>query len=382
MGALTLGGARLAVIKVGSALLVDQATGSLREHWLAALAEDIAALRASGAVVIVVSSGAIALGRGEIGLGPGPLALEQAQAAAAIGQTRLVGAWGAAFARHGLKAAQILLTLHDTQTRRRYLNGRATLASLLAIGAVPVVNENDTVATDEIRYGDNDRLAAGVALMAGADLLVLLSDVDGLYTGDPRRDPAARHLPEIEAITPEIEAMGGGKGSAVASGGMRTKLMAAKTAMQGGCAMVVTRGDVLHPLAALADGARATWFRPTATAAQARKRWIGAMKPAGRVVVDQGAVAALRRGKSLLPAGVTGIEGSFQRGDPVTIAGPEGSAIATGLAGYNAGEARRIRGMRSDAIEAILGYPGRAAMIHADDIVIWGTKDGPAHRDA
>ena len=378
MDALSIETARMVVVKVGSALLVDQATGALREDWLAALAADVAQMRARGQSVVIVSSGAIALGRAELQLPAGTLALEQAQAAAAIGQTRLVGAWGAAFQAHGLRAAQILLTLQDTQNRRRYLNGRATLASLLALGAVPVVNENDTVATNEIRFGDNDRLAAGVALMAGAELLVLLSDVDGLYTGDPRRDPDAQHLPDVHAITPETEAMAGGTGSAGASGGMRTKILAAKTAVQGGCAMVVTRGDVRSPLSALAGGARATWFHPAATPAQARKNWIGSMKPVGRITVDAGAVAALRRGKSLLPAGVTGIDGAFHRGDPVTILGPGGAAVATGLAGYGADAADRIRGMRSDAIAAILGHPGRAAMIHADDLVIWGAKDGPA----
>ncbi|MEM9139480.1 MAG: glutamate 5-kinase [Pseudomonadota bacterium] len=369
----TLAAAKLVVVKVGSALLADPATGALQADWLAALVADAAAMRARGQGVIMVSSGAIALGRAELGLGPGALSLEEAQAAAAIGQTRLVGAWGSAFARHDLRAAQVLLTLEDTQNRRRYLNGRATLAALLSLGAVPVVNENDTVATDEIRYGDNDRLAARVALMAGAGALVLLSDVDGLYSGDPRRDGAARHIAEVTAITPEIDAMAGGTGTAGAKGGMKTKLQAAQIAMQGGCALAVARGDVMNPLRALEDGARATWFHPARSTAAARKQWIAGMKPAGTVTVDDGAVAALGRGKSLLPAGVRAIEGDFSRGDPVTVVDGQGHPVATGLAGYSAGEARLIAGQRSDAIAGLLGYPGRAAMIHADDILIWGT---------
>ena len=365
--------AKLVVVKVGSALLVDQASGSLRTDWLAALAADVAAMRARGQAVVMVSSGAIALGRAELRLGSGALSLEETQAAAAIGQTRLVGAWGAAFARHNVRAAQVLLTLEDTQNRRRYLNGRSTLAALISLGAVPVVNENDTVATDEIRYGDNDRLAARVALMAGAGALVLLSDVDGLYSGDPRVNAGAHHIPEVDAITPEIDAMAGGTGTSGAKGGMKTKLQAAKIAMQGGCAMAVTRGDVMNPLAALADGARATWFLAGTEATAARKQWIAGMKPVGTLTIDDGAVAALRRGKSLLPAGLRGVQGDFVRGDPVTIMDPGGHPVAAGLAGYNASEAQAIQGQHSDAIAGILGYPGRAAMIHADDILIWGT---------
>ena len=322
--------------------------------------------------MLVVSSGAIALGRQVLRLASGALPLESAQAAAAVGQTRLVRAWEEAFAEHGVTTAQVLLTLEDTQQRRRYLNGRATLAALLSLGTVPVINENDTVATDEIRYGDNDRLAARVALMAGADLLVLLSDVDGLYTADPRIDPAARHLSEITEITPEIEAMASGAGTATARGGMRTKLMAAKTAVQGGCTMAVTLGEVLRPLSALEHGARATWFLPPAGPAAARKQWIAGMKPMGSLVIDAGAAAALRRGKSLLPAGVRAVEGAFQRGDPVAIVDAERRGVGAALAGYNADEARAIAGLRSNRIAEVLGYPGRAAMAHRDDMVIWG----------
>ncbi|MEM7499703.1 MAG: glutamate 5-kinase, partial [Pseudomonadota bacterium] len=307
---------------------------------------------------------------------------EEIQAAAAVGQTRLARAWEAALGAEGLLGAQVLLTLEDTQNRRRYLNGRATIEALLGHGAVPVVNENDTVATDEIRYGDNDRLAARVALMAGADVLVLLSDVDGLYTANPRQDSAAQHLAEIAAITPEIEAMAGDAGSGLARGGMKTKIMAAKTATQGGCAMVIARGDVVRPLAAVRAGARSTWFAAQASPAAARKAWIAGMKPLGRLTVDAGAVAALRRGKSLLPAGLTGVGGEFGRGDPVTISGPDGAAVGAALAGYSAAEAMRLVGVRSDRIATTLGYPGRAALAHADDMVIWGTRGAiaPASR--
>lgn len=367
-----LASARRLVVKIGSALLVDPEDGHFRTEWVAGLAEDLAALRARGQEVLVVSSGSIALGRQVLGLPPGPLAIETAQAAAAIGQTRLIRAWEEALAAHGLMTAQVLLTLADTQQRRRYLNGRATLAALLAHGAIPVINENDTVATDEIRYGDNDRLAARVALMADADVLVLLSDVDGLYTANPKADPGATHLAEVAAITPEIEAMASGAGSALARGGMQTKLLAAKTAMQGGCAMAVTLGDVMRPLSHLENGGRATWFLPSASPAAARKQWIAGMKPMGRIDIDAGAAAALRRGKSLLPAGVRHVGGDFERGDPVTIIDESGQAVGAALVGYCADDARAIAGIRSDRIEAVLGHPGRAAMAHRDDMVIWG----------
>ncbi|MEM8759902.1 MAG: glutamate 5-kinase [Pseudomonadota bacterium] len=365
--------ARRVVVKVGSALLVD-GDGRLRETWLKGLAADLGELARRGVRPVVVSSGAIALGRGVLNLGARDLPLEESQAAAAVGQTRLARAWESALAGEGLLGAQVLLTLEDTQDRRRYLNGRATIQALLAHGAVPVVNENDTVATDEIRYGDNDRLAARVALMAGADVLVLLSDVDGLYTANPRQNADARHLPEIDAITPEIEAMAGDAGSGLARGGMRTKILAAKTATQGGCAMAITQGDLERPLTAMREGARSTWFAAQASPAAARKAWIAGMKPLGRLQVDAGAVAALRRGKSLLPAGLTAVSGSFGRGDPVTVAGPDGAAVGAALAGYSAAEAARLVGVRSDRIAEVLGYPGRAALVHADDMVIWGAR--------
>ena len=368
--------ARRLVIKVGSALLVEPETGALRTEWLSSLAQDLAARRRAGQHLVVVSSGAIALGRGALGLGDRILRLEQAQAAAAVGQTRLARAWEEALQPHDIRTAQVLMTLDDTQDRRRYLNGRSTLETLIGLGAMPVVNENDTVATDEIRYGDNDRLAARVALMAGADMLVLLSDVDGLYTANPREDATAAHMAEIGEITPEIEAMAGGTGSSGAKGGMKTKILAAKTAMQGGCAMVVTKGDVARPqggpLSALIDGARATWFHPKDTPAAARKQWIAGMKPVGAVVVDEGAVTALRQGKSLLPAGVRRIDGRFQRGDPVSVITEAGATVGAALAGYSAAEARAIAGQKSDRIPDILGYPGRAALAHRDDMVIWG----------
>ncbi|MBY8974173.1 glutamate 5-kinase [Rhodobacteraceae bacterium NNCM2] len=364
--------ARSVVVKVGSALLVDQENGVLRADWLESLASDIAAMRGRGTHVAVVSSGAIALGRVMLGL-PDTLALEESQAAAAVGQQRLARAWEEALSRHGLTTAQVLLTLADTQNRRRYLNGRATLATLNRLGVVPVVNENDTVATDEIRYGDNDRLAARVALMAGADLLVLLSDVDGVYSANPHQDAAARHLPEIAEITPEIEAMAGDSSNRAAKGGMRTKILAAKTAMQGGCTMAVTLGATLNPLEALRGGARATWFPAMATPAAARKNWIAGMKPLGAIVIDDGAVAALKSGKSLLSAGVLRVEGTFERGDPVSITATDGVAVGAALAGYRAAEARVIAGQQSSRIAELLGYPGRAALAHRDDMVIWGT---------
>lgn len=363
--------ARRVVVKVGSALLVDPDSACVRTDWLAGLATDLAALRARGQAVIVVSSGSIALGRAVLGFPPGPLSLENAQAAAALGQPRLLRAWADALAPHRTEVAQILLTLEDTQNRRRYLNARATLGALLDAGALPVVNENDTVATDEIRYGDNDRLAARVALMTDADAMVLLSDVDGLYTGDPRANSNARHLPEVTRITPEIERMAGGIGTATASGGMRTKIMAAKTAVNGGCAMAVTQGDVDRPLTALEQGARATWFLAAGAPSAARKSWIAGMKPTGSITVDAGAARALGQGKSLLPAGVSKVDGAFLRGDPIDILGPDGQSIGAALAGYGAQDARSIAGLQSDAIADVLGYPGRAAVIHADDMVIW-----------
>jgi glutamate 5-kinase len=360
--------ARRVVVKIGSALLVSAETGRLRVDWLAGLAEDVAALHAQGKGVMLVSSGSIALGRRSLGLAEGPLSLEASQAAAAVGQIRLAQAYETALAPHGITAGQVLLTLEDSENRRRYLNSRRTFETLIEMGVVPIVNENDTVATDEIRYGDNDRLAAQVATMAGADVLLLLSDVDGLYTGDPRKDPGAERLDWVEAVTPRIEAMAGGEGSALSRGGMRTKIIAAKAAVRAGCAMAILKGDAHRPIAGLEAGAACTWFAPHGDPAAARKRWISGMKARGRIAVDAGAAAALMRGKSLLAAGVTGVEGAFGRGDPVEIVGPEGHVVARALAGYDAAEARIIMGHRSDEIAGLLGHPRRAALVHRDDM--------------
>ncbi len=362
--------ARRLVVKIGSALLIDRATGDLRAGWLRALAEDVAALRSRGVDVVLVSSGSIALGREALGLGAEALPLERAQAAAAVGQIRLARAYEEALAPHGLTAAQVLLTLEDSKDRRRYLNARATLATLLRLGAVPIVNENDTVATDEIRFGDNDRLAAQIAVTVGADQLILLSDVDGLYTANPQIDATARHLPLIEAITPEIAAMAGGAASHLSKGGMRTKLMAARTATGAGCAMAIARGEAEHALRNLEQGARSTWFLPGIDPQAARKAWISATKPQGEVTVDAGAARALGAGKSLLPAGVTKVTGNFGRGDSIAILDTGGATLGHGLARYTADEARIIAGRRSAEIEALLGYPGRAALIHRDDMVL------------
>jgi glutamate 5-kinase len=360
-----LGQARRIVVKIGSALLVQ---GGLRANWLHSVAADVAALRGRGADVVIVSSGAIALGRGALGLTP-PLSLEQSQAAASVGQIQLARAYEEALAPHGITTGQVLVTLEDTQDRRRYLNTRATLGTLLGLGVVPIVNENDTVATDEIRYGDNDRLGAQIAVTIGADLLVLLSDVDGLYTGNPQTDPDAEYLPFVAAITPQIEAMAGDPVSGLSKGGMKTKIMAARTATQGGCAMIIASGTAMGPLGALADGARATLFAAQGDPLAARKRWIGAMKPRGVLRVDAGAAQALTQGKSLLPAGVRAVSGDFTRGDPVQIEGPEG-VLAQGLASYSSSDATIIAGHHSRDIPALLGYPGRAALIHRDDMVL------------
>ncbi len=360
--------ARRLVVKIGSALLVGE--GGLRMPWLLALAEDVAAWRGRGCDVVLVSSGAIALGRRVLGLPGGTLPLEQAQAAAAVGQIRLARAYEEVLAPHGIATGQVLVTLEDTTDRRRYLNSRATMQTLLSLGVVPIVNENDTVATDEIRFGDNDRLAAQIAVTAGADQLVLLSDVDGFYTANPKQDPQATRFDLVERITPAIEAMAGDAISGLSKGGMKTKLLAARTAVAGGCAMAVMEGSVLRPLTALARGAARTWFLAAESPQAARKRWIGAMKPKGELVLDAGAVAALRAGKSLLPAGVTGVTGGFGRGEPVAILAPDGAALGKGLCRYTAAEARAIAGHRSADIAAILGYPGRAALVHRDDMVV------------
>lgn len=354
------------VIKIGSALLVDTVTGAPRTQWLASLTRDIAALHAEGKEVILVSSGAIALGRRVLDLAL-PLSLEQSQAAAAVGQIRLSAAYEAAL--QPLRCAQVLLTLDDSEDRRRYLNLRNTFKALLDLGVVPIVNENDAVATDEIRYGDNDRLAAQVAAMAGADLCILLSDVDGLYTANPNIDPTARHLPTVEHITDEIAAMAGEGVSGVSKGGMITKILAARTATGAGCALVITLGQDA-PITALRNGARATWFLPKGDPQKARKMWINAMKPRGVVTVDGGAVRALRAGKSLLPAGVTQVQGTFGRGEPVRIEDADGHLIALGLTNYAAAEATAIKGLRSDDVAGVLGYAGRTALIHRDDMAI------------
>jgi glutamate 5-kinase len=361
--------AKRIVIKIGSALLVDAATGKLRLDWLRALAGDIAAQKQAGKDIVVVSSGSIALGRRVLGLAEGALTLDHSQAAAAVGQIRLARAYEEVLEPYGITTAQVLLTLDDSASRRRYLNSRATFEALISFGAVPIVNENDTVATDEIRFGDNDRLAAQVASMAGADVLVLLSDVDGFYSANPRTDPTAKKFDFITEITPVLEAMAGDAGSAAAKGGMKTKLMAAKTAMQAGCAMAIMEGNQLQPLAALQNGAAASWFIAATNPQAARKQWISGMKPRGCLIVDDGALKALTLGKSLLAAGVRTVIGDFQRGDPVSIMDLNNNERAKGLVSYNSSEAEAIAGRKSSEIPDILGYIGRAALVHRDDMV-------------
>ena len=369
----TLSDAQRLVVKIGSALLVDETSGRIRYDWLTALAEDLKALRDVGTDILVVSSGAIAVGRRHLGLVGRALRLEEKQAAAASGQIQLAHAYQEALARHEISVAQILLTLDDTEERRRHLNARSTIAQLLAFGAIPVVNENDTVATTEIRFGDNDRLAARVAAMISADTLVLLSDIDGLYDSDPRTTPQARHIARVEEVTPAIEAMAGKAPPGYSSGGMETKVQAAKIAMAAGCRMAIMNGAEAHPLRRLAGGARCTWFLPSATPLTARKRWIvGALKPVGEIVVDAGAARALRLGKSLLPAGVVSVNGRFQRGDAVVVRDAEGRELARGLSAYSDEDASRIAGRKSREIETILGYRGRDELVHRDDLVITG----------
>lgn len=367
----TLADAKRLVVKIGSALLVDETSGALKQDWLNALADDLAVQKDRGAEVIVVSSGSIALGRRHLGLTRKAVRLEEEQAAAATGQIRLAHAYQSALGRHDITVAQILLTLADTEQRRRHLNARNTLNTLLRLGAVPVINENDTVATTEIRFGDNDRLAARVAAMMNADALVLLSDIDGLYSADPKLDPSARFIPLVATITGQIEAMAGRAPVGYSSGGMVTKLQAARIAVAGGCRMVIADGRRKHPLAALADGARCTWFLAEVEPLTARKRWIaGSLKPTGRLVVDAGALRALQSGRSLLPAGVTAVEGLFERGDAVVVLGTDGVEVARGLCAYSAQEARLILGHKSSEIEARLGYRGREELIHRDDLVL------------
>lgn len=359
------------VVKIGSALLVERETGRVRENWLASVCADIAALKREGRDIIIVSSGAIALGRNVLGLRNGPLKLEESQAAAALGQVGLAHAYSEMFAKENLSAAQILLTLGDTEERRRYLNARATLRTLLDFNSVPVINENDTVATAEIRYGDNDRLAARVASMMEADCLVLLSDVDGLYDSDPTRNPDARHIPLVENIDADIEAMAGDSTSGVGRGGMRAKLIAAKIATGSGCHVIIARGAKAYPLSDIRNGARATLFKTHATPKAARKRWIaGGLHAHGTLTVDAGAAQALLKGKSLLPAGIENIDGAFERGDVVRVCDGQGRELARGLVAYGSLDAKRIRGRKSAEIESILGYRGRDEIIHRDDLAL------------
>ena len=368
---------RRIVVKIGSALLVDRETGALKAAWLASLLDDVAALAASGKEVVLVSSGAIALGRHALRLPKGALALEQSQAAASVGQISLAHAYQDMCAARGLTAAQILLTLGDTEERRRYLNARQTLQTLLALKAIPVVNENDTVATAEIRYGDNDRLSARVASMVSADCLVLLSDIDGLYTAPPATNSNARHIPLVTAITPEIEAMAGDAGTELSRGGMRTKVEAGKIALAAGTHMVITTGKVMNPLAAIASGSTVTWFIAGTDPVTAKKRWIaGQLEPKGAVHIDAGAERALAQGRSLLPAGVTRVDGTFDRGDAVIIRAGDGRELGRGLVAYSGRDAQRIAGKRSGDIAAILGFEGRTELIHRDDMALSGSPRG------
>ena len=369
--------AKRLVVKIGSALLVDEDNGKLHQAWLDALCDDVAAAHGRGQEVLIVTSGAIAIGRGPLGMGTGvtgrKLRLEEKQAAAATGQMRLTQAYQNSLDRHGITVGQVLVTLDDTENRRRYINARNTLDTLLRLRAVPVVNENDSVATAEIRFGDNDRLAARVAQMISADTCILLSDIDGLYTADPRAHPGAALVPEVREVTPEIEAMAGATTTGFGSGGMVTKIMAAKICMGAGCRMAIAPGKVLRPLTALEAGGRATWFLPAAEPRAARKRWIaGSVQTRGVIVVDDGAVTALNGGKSLLPAGVVDVAGDFERGDAVEVRTKDGRVVGKGLSAYAAGDMRAIKGHKSDDIENILGFKGRTEVIHRDDLVVGG----------
>ena len=362
---------RRIVVKVGSSLLVDQTAGGLKREWLEGLAEDIADLHKGGRDVLVVSSGAIALGRAVLGLPRGPLKLEEAQGAAAVGQIALARAWSEVLGARFMTAGQVLVTLQDTEERRRYLNARSTIDKLIEWRAVPVVNENDTVATSEIRYGDNDRLAARVATMMSADLLVLLSDIDGLYDKPPAPGNDARLVPVVSRITAEIEAMAGISASELSRGGMVTKIEAGKIATTAGTHMVIASGRVDHPLKRIADGGPCTWFLTPANPVTARKKWIaGSLEPRGAIHIDAGAVRALRGGASLLPAGVTKIEGAFGRGDAVVVRAPDGAEIGRGLVAYDADDAEKIRGRSSADVLSILGFTGRTEMIHRDDLAL------------
>jgi len=370
-----LANARRVVIKIGSALFVDQQTGTLDRAWLEGVCADVADLRRAGKEVVIVSSGAVALGRRELKLDPGRMRLEESQAAAATGQILLAHAYQEILRSFGITAAQVLLTIDDSESRRRYLNASKTLLTLLGYGAVPVVNENDTVATQELRYGDNDRLAARVAQMVSAECLVLLSDIDGLYTADPRRNDSARYVEEVTELTRELVDMAGGPGSSHGSGGMRTKIEAARIAMGAGCRMCIATGRVARPISALLAGGKATWFLPSATPGAARKQWIaGTLKPKGAVRVDAGAERALAAGRSLLPAGVTAVDGQFERGDAVSVLTIDGRELARGLIAYAADEARLIAGRQSTGIAEVLGYSGRDEIIHRDDMVLVSTS--------
>lgn len=361
---------RRITIKIGSALLVDK-SGKLRKAWLDDLAADIAAIKAEGRDIVVVSSGAIALGRGLLGLSALTLTLEQSQAAASAGQIALSQAWAEALGRHGIVTGQILITPNITEERRYYLNARTTVTTLLGLGAIPIFNENDSVATAEIRYGDNDRLSARVATMIEADCLVLLSDIDGLYTAPPAKDPNAAHIPVVEAITPSIEAMAGGAASHLSRGGMTTKIEAGKIATLAGTAMIIAKGTENHPIKTLTEGGLHTLFHPARSRAQARKRWImGTLTVAGTLQVDAGAAGALKQGRSLLPIGVTKIIGDFERGDTLAITDPDGREIARGLTGFDSDDARLVMGKRSDVVIELLGAGSRSAMIHRDNMVL------------
>jgi glutamate 5-kinase len=366
---------RRIVVKVGSSLLIDSDAGEVRAAWLAALAADLAKLHGEGRELLIVSSGSIALGRSRLKLPRGALKLEESQAAAAVGQIALARIWSEVLGHHGIGAGQILVTLQDTEERRRYLNARSTIAKLLEWRAVPVINENDTVATNEIRYGDNDRLAARVATMTSADLLILLSDIDGLYDAPPADNPNAKLIPLVESVTSEIEAMAGAAESELARGGMRTKIEAAKIATTAGTHMLIASGKIEHPLQAISDGGRCTWFLTPANPVTARKRWIaGSLEPKGTLTIDAGAVSALRAGKSLLPAGVIRVDGQFARGDAVVVRGPDTHEIGRGLVAYDADDAEKIKGRSSPDVMAILGISGRAEMIHRDDLVVGAAR--------
>ena len=364
---------RLVVIKIGSALIVDPAAGKARADWMLDLAADVASLRAAGAQVVLISSGSIALGRQHLSLPAGAIKLPEKQAAAAIGQVELAQLWSNALQAHDMRTAQILLAPEDTETRRRHINARTTIQTLLELGFVPVVNENDTVTTYEIRFGDNDRLAARVAGMISADLLILLSDVDGLYTKNPHQSEDAEHIPEITQIDEDIMALGGGANAEFASGGMATKLAAARIATEAGADMLICKGSASRPVTALLDGARYSLFHRRTSPKKARKNWIaGALDPKGQIVVDKGAQSALLKGKSLLPVGILRLSGQFDRGDLVQIINAEGIELGHGLAGYATAEAEKIKGQKSQVIETLLGYEGRAELIHADDLVLRG----------